>query len=195
MLESAVDHLIYNTLPSAVDYRAAEEALSRAYNQCPQPTSWEEQARLAKRRAKELAIAIDGLADRCKQELALSLTQIRGHVAALCAWPGTGAVRADCLERVRGVANAYKHQNLSDPALPITSDADILVVVPGYGLDGYGVGKFSGVEVLIQEKTEKTWKFLGDAPVAVAAWFRFLGSKGAIVPNGPFHVCGLQVHP
>ena len=195
MLESAVDHLIYNTLPSAADYGAAEEALSRAYNQRPQPATSEGHARLAKRRAAELAIAIDGLADRCKQELALSLTQIRGDVSALCTWPGTGAARAGCLERVRGVANAYKHQNLSDPTLPIASDADILVVGLGYGLDGYSVGKFSGVEVLVQEKTGNTWKFLGDAPVAIAAWFRFLSSKGAILPIGPFRVCGLQVHP
>jgi len=39
---------------------------------------------------------------------------------------GTGSVRAGCLERVRSVANAYKHENLSDPALPITSDATFL---------------------------------------------------------------------
>ena len=91
MLESAVDHLIHNTIPSAADYSAAEEALSCAYERCPQPSSWEGEARLAKRRAAELAIAIDGLADRCKNDLAVSLTQIRGDVAALCAWPGTGA--------------------------------------------------------------------------------------------------------
>jgi len=36
MLESAVDHLIYNTLPSATDYSAAEEALTSAYERCPQ---------------------------------------------------------------------------------------------------------------------------------------------------------------
>jgi len=87
MLESAVDHLIYNTLPSATDYSAAEEALTSAYERCPQSGRWEAEARLAKRRAAKLAIAIDGLADRCKTDLALSLTQIRGDVAALCAWP------------------------------------------------------------------------------------------------------------
>lgn len=61
---------------------------------------------------------------------------------------------------MRGVANAYKHQNLSDPTLPITSDADVLVVGLGYGLDG--VGKFGGVEVIVRESAGPSLKFLGD---------------------------------
>jgi len=55
--------------------------------------------------------------------------------------PNSMTPRVGALERVRGVANAYKHQNLNDPKLPISSDADVLVVGSGYGVDGYGVGK------------------------------------------------------
>jgi hypothetical protein len=84
---------------------------------------------------------------------------------------------------------------LTDPTLPITSDNDVLVVALGYGLDGYGVGKFDGEEVIIGDKNGQSWTFLGDAPAAIAAWFRFLDSHNATLPNGPYHVSGLKVHP
>jgi hypothetical protein len=193
MLESAVDHLLHNVLPSAVDYIAAEDMLSLAYKPCLPSARWEAEARLAKRRAAELAIAIDGLPDRCKKDLGLTVVQIRAAVAALCIFPGATSLRQGSLERVRGVANAYKHENLSDPTLPITSDADILVVGLGYGLDGFSVGKFSGVEVLVREKSGLSWKFLGDAPTAIAAWFCFLGAQGAVLPAGPYHFGALIV--
>jgi hypothetical protein len=193
MLESAVDHLLDNILPAAVDYLSAENALSVAYDASSASADWQTDARLANRRAAELAVAIDGLPDRCKKELGLSLTKIRSAVAALCVYPGTVSFRPGCLERVRGVANAYKHENLTDPTLPITSVADILVVGLGFGLDGYGVGKPGGVEVLVRDKSGTSWKFLGDAPTAIAAWFRFLGVQGAVVPAGPYHFGGLVV--
>ena len=71
----------------------------------------------------------------------------------------------------------------------------MLVVELGYGLDGYGVGKFGGVEVLVRDKTGTSWKFLGDAPTVVGAWFRFLSVNGGVLPSGPIQVCGLQVYP
>ena len=101
---------------------------SLAYKKNSVSASWETDARFAKRRAAELAIAIDGLPDRCKKDLALPRTPIRNAVAALCVWSETASFRAGCLERIRGVANAYKHESLTDQTLPITSDADILVV-------------------------------------------------------------------
>ena len=193
MLESAVEHLLHNVLPAAVDYIAAEDALSIAHKVSLSAVGWEIEARLAKRRAAELAIAIDGLPDRCKQELGLAVVQIRATVATLCAFPGTTSLRPGSLERVRGVANAYKHENLSDPTLPITSDADILVVGLGYGLEGFGVGKPGGVEVLVRDKNRISWKFLGDAPTTIAAWFSYLVSRGAVVPAGPHYFGGLVV--
>jgi hypothetical protein len=90
MLESAVDHLIHNVLLSASDYDAAEDALSRAYLADGAPAMWEAAARDAKRQAAHLAIAIDGLPDRCTAELGLSKAAIRASIAALCVWPGTG---------------------------------------------------------------------------------------------------------
>lgn len=51
----------------------------------------------------------------------MTLAGIRNSITPLCLWPGSGAQRLGAHERVRGVANAYKHQNLIDPNLPITS--------------------------------------------------------------------------
>lgn len=195
LLAHAVDHLIHNVLAAGTGYDAAERELSEAYQAESSPTGWEGAARTAKRRAAELAIAIDGLTDRCRAELALGKRDIRNAVSALCYWPGTTNLRVGAHERVRGVANAYKHQNLSDPTLPIASEADILVVGLGYGLDAWGVGKFGGVEVLVRERGGDCWKFLGDAPVAISAWFKFLAAHGAVLPAGPHMACGLQVHP
>ena len=189
MLDSVVDHLIHNVLPSATDYDVAEDGLSRAIATNLTPAAWESAARLAKRRAAELAIAIDGLTDRCAGALGLSKTSVRASVAGYC------SSRHDCIERVRGVANAYKHANLTDPTLPITSENDVLVVALGYGVEGYGVGKFDGYEVVVRDKAGEPWKFLGDAPAAISGWFRFLQSQGAMLPSSPIKVCGIDVHP
>ena len=94
-----------------------------------------------------------------------------------------------------GVANAYKHQDLSNPALPITSNDDVLVTGFGYGLEGFGVGKYGGVEVLVRETGGTTYKFLGDAPVAIAAWFRFLEQNGATLPAGPYQLFNITLYP
>jgi hypothetical protein len=195
MTAQTLDHLINNVLPAAADYHDAERELSVAYNADNTAAAWEQAARRAKRRAAELAIAIDGLTDRLFVETPLSKTSIRGSISALCLWPGSGAQRLGAHDRVRGVANAYKHQNLTDLTLPIASQNDVLAVGLGYGLDGYGVGKYGGVEVIVQERDGTRFKFLGDAPVSIAAWFKFLAAQGAVIPPGPFSVCGLQVHP
>lgn len=127
-------------------------AAFRMFDQDSTPAHWKAAADRAKRLAANLAIAIDGLADRAKNETGLSMSDVRRQVGALCLWPGGSTVRAGALERVRGIANAYKHQNLSDPNLPISSDRDVLVVGLGYGKDGYGVGKPSGIEVFWLQK-------------------------------------------
>lgn len=184
MLTPIVDHLIHNVLPAAADYAAAEQELSTAHRADATPASWETAARTAKRRAAELAIAIDGLTDRAEAPLGLSKPDIRNAISALCYWPGTTNLRAGAHDRIRGVANAYKHQNLRDATLPITSDADVLVVGAGFGVDGWGVGKYGGVEVLVRERGGDVRKFLGDAPTAVSAWFRFLAGHGPRFPSG-----------
>jgi hypothetical protein len=194
MLDHTLDHLLHNVLAAAADYEAAERDLTIAFEADNAVAAWEASARTAKRRTAEVAIAIDGLADRCKNEHGSSLIQIRAAVSALCDWPGTGAPRTGALDRVRGVANAYKHQYLSDRKLPIASDTDVLIVALGWGLDGWGVGKKAVPEVLVRETGGTSYKFLGDAPVAIAAWFKYLDANGATLPAGPFAFYGLQLH-
>jgi len=197
MTARTLDRLLSDVLPAAADYDEAERELTEAYSADNAAAAWEAAARKAKRRAAELAIAIDGLTDRLAEEAGLSKTAIRTGVTAHCVWPGTAVARAGAHDRVRGVANAYKHRTLTDRTLPIASEDDILVVGLGFGLDGWGVGKFSGVEVLVQERDpmQTRYKFLGDAPTAIAAWFKFLAAQGATIPAGTFNVFGLQVHP
>ncbi|WP_334147711.1 type II toxin-antitoxin system toxin DNA ADP-ribosyl transferase DarT [Hyphomicrobium sp.] len=60
-LEATLDHLLHNVLAAAADYEAAEQALTQAYKGDSAPAAWEAAARAAKRRAAEVAIAIDGL--------------------------------------------------------------------------------------------------------------------------------------
>ena len=186
VLETTVDFLSENVLPAAEDYEAAERALSDAVQVDATPSHWVEAGRLAKRRSAELAIAIDSLTDRAATELSHSKSNIRKMVSALCFWPGGSELREGCIERVRAAANAYKHQHLSDPSLPISSDKDVLVVGVGYGLDGYGVGKLGGIEVILKDASGQQWKFLGDALVAIYAWLKFLHAWGGGVRVGNY---------
>jgi hypothetical protein len=195
VLEATVSHLLDNVMPAAVEYEEAEAALSRAHKTDPAPAKWEVAARTAKRKAAELAIAIDGLTDRAHKETGVSKSEVRRKIAALSFWRRTSTLRQGSVERVRGIANAYKHHVLTDPTLPISSESDILIVGLGYGLDGFGVGKFGGVEVLVRESTGSMWKYLGDAPTVIGAWFAFLRSEGATLPPEARIAFGLQVHP
>lgn len=72
--------------------------------------------------------------DRCWRELGISKSDIRAAVEKLRVWPGTNFRRTGCIERMRGVVNAYKHENLNDLTLPIASDRDVPVGL-GYGLE------------------------------------------------------------
>jgi hypothetical protein len=191
ILADTLNHLMSNVLAAALEYHAAEGALSRAH----ETGHWDEEAVTAKRKAAELAVAIDGLADRASLESKIAIDKIRVDVSALCFWPGSNSVRQEAFERVHGVANAYKHSKLYKPTHVIDSFEDVLTVGLGYGLDGYGVGKFSGVEVLVRDKSGRSWKFLGDVPIVVSAWFRYLGNAGTALPGDTFHVCGIKVHP
>ena len=112
ILTSTLEHLLNNVLEAASEYHMAEGALSQAQ----QAGNWDKEAKTAKRKAAELAIAID-------------------------------------------------------------------------------VGKYGGFEVLVRDKTGTSWKFLGDAPVVVGAWFRYLRNNGATLPSETIQVCGIQVNP
>ncbi|WP_430436340.1 hypothetical protein [Oceanibaculum nanhaiense] len=195
MLVETLSHLLDNVLPSADEYQAAEEALSVAFKSDQSPESWRNSAIIAKRRAAGVAIAIDGLTDRSEIELGVFKTKIRREISSLCFWPGGTTLRAGAHNRVRAVANAYKHKILSDQSLPISSDDDVLVVGSGFGLDGYGVGKNGTPETLVKERNGDQFKFLGDVPVSIGAWFKFLERYGVEFPFENRNVCGMQVYP
>jgi hypothetical protein len=72
MLKSALNHLLTNVLPAAQDYDRAENELSAAFTQNPDPVRWATAGQHAKRRAAEVAVAIDGLADRAANDLGIT---------------------------------------------------------------------------------------------------------------------------
>jgi hypothetical protein len=193
MLKRTLDHLLTNVLPAAVEYDAAESRLSDAFNAANgNEAKYRAEANSAKRRAADIAVAIDGLADRAAKALHTSPNAIRRQVSALCTI--SGVHRTECLARVCAVANAYKHDVLNDPKHPIRSDDDILVVGAGYGVDGYGLGKYGGVEVIVHAKNDGSWKFLADVPYSIAGWVAFLKRNGVTLPDVDIYVCGMRVN-
>ena len=192
MLTDTLNHLLNNVLPAARDYQQAERELSAAFARNNDPQSWTTEGQQAKRRAAEVAIAIDGVADRAASALGLPPDQVRAQVGPYCVI-GT-ARRMGCIERVCAVANAYKHAGPLRAKHPINSESDVLVTGAGYGIDAFGVGKFSGIEVLVTQKNGEVRKFLGDVPWAIAGWFSFLADYGGALPPEDFVVCNLLVH-
>lgn len=194
MLQRTLDHLFDNVLPAAAEYLAAEQELSAAYTAAASDLSaCKADAAKAKRLAANVAVAIDGLTDRAGNALQLAPNAVRQQVGPLCS---LGILqRAGCIERVRAVADAYKHDKLNNPQHPITSNDGVLVVAPGYGIDGWGVGKMGGVEVCVDQNSGELRKFLGDVPAAVRGWLQFLSSNGVAIPAAEVTVCNLKVWP
>lgn len=188
MLNTTTDFLFAYTLPAADDYMQAESALSNAYAGTSNLANCASAAHLAIRRACEVAVAIDALTDRAAAETGMSAAAARAAVAILSS-------REGALERVSGAANAYKHGSLTATRHPITSYGDILAVGTGYGVDGFGVGKMSGVEVILTLTNGTQRKFLGDVPLAIRAWLQFLDSQGATIPVASLIVCNVHVWP
>jgi hypothetical protein len=193
MLHSAINHLLTNVLPAAQDYDCAENELSTAFGQNADPAHWATAAQHAKRRAAEVAIAIDGLADRGANDLGITPETVRNAVAPYCMIDSVA--RPGSIQRVCAVANAYKHAGPLHGKHPVASESDILATGAGYGIDGYGIGKFGGVEVLVTERDGMVRKFLGDVPWAIAGWFQFLAAKGAALPPHEYRIYGLCVKP
>ena len=181
MLQRAIDHFLKHVLPAANDYDSAEKALSDAFS-----AAGEDQARCqieadaAKRRAADVAVAIDGLADRAAKALGTTPNVVRVEVSALCTI-GTN-LREGCINRVCAVANVYKHDELRDPKHLIRSDDDVLVVGAGYGIDGFGLGKFSGIEVMVHQTNGEQRKFLADVSYSIAGWVAFFKKHGGQLP-------------
>jgi hypothetical protein len=91
-----------------------------------------------------------------------SLVDGRNAVAPYCTIDSVA--RPGSIERVCAVANAYKHAGPLRSKHPVASESDILAAGAGYGIDGNGIGKFGGVEVLVTERGGSVRKFLGDVP-------------------------------
>jgi hypothetical protein len=92
VLTNTLNHLMTNVLPAARDYAQAENELSRAFGRNNDPNAWEGEGQHAKRRAAEIAIAIDGLADRAASALGLTPEQVRQQVASGCIIDGASAM-------------------------------------------------------------------------------------------------------
>lgn len=192
MLKPIVDHLMANVIPAGRDYGDAEAALSAAFAAVNEDQSkCHAECETAKRRAAEVAIALDGLADRAARVLSGAPNSVRAQVAPLCTIGGT--LRDGCVDRVCAVANVYKHDILNDPKHPIRSNADVLVVGAGYGIDGYGLGKWSRIEVMVHQTDGQKRKFSADVPYTIAGWIEFLKRKGARLPPEVIIICGLTV--
>jgi hypothetical protein len=142
--------------------------LSRACAGDTKLAMWEPAGWDAKRQAGNLAVAIDGLTARCATELNADKAVLRELVAKLCVWPGTADPRPGCIERVQAVANAYRHGELRNRTMPISSDRDVLAVGIPFGIDAFGMGKCGGVEVPVRDKGGRLWVCLADATAAVA---------------------------
>lgn len=178
-------------MPASTEYTAAEIALSRAFSRERALSLVPVEVAAVKRKAAELAIAIEGLVDRAKKDLGRSKKQVRAALEGHAKAPRFSGERPGALERVRAVADAYKHWDLDMPDHPIRSQLEVLLVGSGYGTDGYGVGKPGDPEVLIQT-TDGIRKFLGDAPVAIDAWAQLLAANGSPIPT-PVTVCGIEI--
>ena len=175
------------------DYLAAEGLLSQAYAATQNMANCQREANLAIRRACEASIALDGLTDRAHIETKQQMNAIRATVDSLCVV--NGYHRQGAYVRVGATANAYKHSSLSNPRHPITSFGNIVAVGPGYGIDGYGIGKFSGVEGILTQTNGPQRKLLGDIPYSVRGWLLYLQANGAVLPTTPIAVCNLRVWP
>ena len=182
MPSRTLDHLTRMVLPASAEYFSIEESTANA----------EGDTDAVLRKAYDTSIALDGLVDRASLEFSLSKREVIDAVDRESRFPG-GAERPGCIERIRAVANAYKHAELSDKSLPLTSDQDVFFFGAGYGVDGFGVGKFGGMETLMRDKSGHVWKFLGDLPCAIYGWAAFLRDHGVSMPGTKHTVCNLEI--
>ncbi len=169
-----LQHIQAYVLPTIRDYERAEIALTRASRSSAIDSDWAIEANEAKRHAAQAAIALDGLVDRFELAYAVSKEDIRKELEQSCIVqnrPGAAA-------RVSGVANAYKHAQLNQNRHPIKSWAEVKAIAPGYGIDGFGVGKMGEPEVVTKDASSgEEFKFLGDIPVLFQSFIWILSAR------------------
>lgn len=192
-MSSTLSHLLDVVLPCVAEYDEAEVELTAAVETSDVALRGEAEKK-AKRRGAACAVAIDGLTDRAALEFGLSKTKVREKVGALCTLPnGSNQLREHSLRRLEAIAVAHKHEIVSNPNLPLRSNADVLACGAGWGIDAWGVGKYGGVELLAHTVDGATHKVLGDVPAAVNGWVQFLRSRGVRMPGAQRMVCGLTI--
>jgi hypothetical protein len=64
----------------------------------------------------------------------------------------------------------------------------VLVVGTGYGIDGFGLGKYGGdIQVIVHQTDGQQRIFLADVPYAIAGWFLFPETTRCACPRRPIH--------
>ena len=192
-MSPTLTYLLDIVLPSAAEYEEAELELSAVVERCDAAARVDAEKK-TKRRGGACAVAIDSLSDRAAREFGMSKTEVRACVSALCVLPnGGGDLRDGSLTRMEAIAVVHKHEVASNPALPIKTDQDVLVCGSGWGVDGYGVGKYGGIELLARLSDGSAYKVLGDVPAAINGWAQFLSARGVTMPGVQRTVCGLPI--
>jgi hypothetical protein len=178
MLFSVYDFYGRFVVPEIDDYLDAEKSLSLAYAALSELGACRTEADRAVRRACTAAIALDGLVDRLSNATGRKRPSIEAEVDRLAFWAKGQPPREGAVARVCALANAYKHEVLTYSKHPFKSFYEVAAVGLGYGLDGFGVGKMGGPEVLVPNESGEKRKFLGDVHVVDKAWKRLFASKG-----------------
>ncbi len=193
MASKVLSHFIDNVLPAIADYEKAEDELTEAHRQSGgDAKKWEEAGKTAKRKAADVAVAIDGLPYRAAKEFGGTADTVRADVAVLCSV--NGIARPGSIERICAVANAYKHDGPLRVKHPINSDEDILAAGAGWGVDAFGAGKFGGVEVLVTERDGDVKKVMTDFSYGAAGWLQYFKAHGLVV-EPRYKICGVEVTP
>ncbi len=188
-----VSFLNEDTIIRARAYEAIENEFSKA-TLLPSEESLEEIKKECLRKAKDLAISIDGLADRYGLITKQSRAEIIKLVQPYCTMGIGGSLRNDCLNRIRSVAVVHRHGIAHDPSLPIRDESDILYIGSSYGKDAYGVGKYSGEEVFARDASGEEYKFLADSAASIFGWFVFTGKKGLPIVRLEQSVLGIDLN-
>ncbi len=181
MAGETLQHLLGDVLAAVNEYVAADEAAVNSSD-----------GEVALRRAFQMSMALDSLVDRAAIEFGKSKSTVREDLACECKWPN-GVERPGCSERIRSVADAYRHFKLDRPSSAIESAADVIFFGAGYGLDGWGVGKCGGSETLVRDKDDNLWKLLGDVPCVVFGWARLLLRYGAQMPGQTHVISNIEI--
>ena len=189
-----VKHLVEDVLPRVREYVEAENRLTEAFIRHRSEEHCAAEIADARRKASDLAVAIDGLADRCERDHMMSRPEALVAVRPLCSyWDGGGTCPA--LDVIRAVAVGYKHFSIRDQSLGISTYEQVQARSTGFGQGGFGLGKFGGVPetTVTYNEGDRLEKFLSVVPAALRGWTRFLHSQGVEIPFESMEVFGIEI--